>query len=188
MSLVDIAKLPTAENSAIHLHPSDNVAIARVPLAAGQKLRIDGIDIEVRDPVPAGHKVALRPIGHGESLVRYGQSIGRARSPIEAGRHVHTHNVAFEEHAFDYEFPQEERALPKPPLDMPVFLGYRREDGRIGTRNYIAVVAASNCAAHTAEEIAWSFETESLPPNVDGVVAFPHGEGCGHTIGPDTEQ
>ena len=58
----------------------------------------------------------------------------------------------------------------------------------MGTRNYIAVVAASNCAAHTAELIAHSFDGESLPPNVDGVVAFPHGEGCGHTIGPDTEQ
>ena len=58
----------------------------------------------------------------------------------------------------------------------------------MGTRNYIAVVAASNCAAHTAELIARSFEGEALPPNVDGVVAFPHGEGCGHAIGPDMDQ
>ena len=36
-------------------------------------------------------------------------------------------------------------------------MGYVREDGRVGTRNYIAVVAASNCAAHTAELIAHSF-------------------------------
>ena len=71
---------------------------------------------------------------------------------------------------------------------MPTFLGYAREDGRVGTRNYIAVVAASNCAAHTAELIAQSFDDETLPPNIDGVVAFPHGEGCGHSIGPDTEQ
>ena len=62
----------------------------------------------------------------------------------------------------------------------------RREDGRIGTRNYIAVVAASNCAAHTVELIARGFEDQALPPGVDGVVAFPHGDGCGHAIGPDT--
>jgi altronate hydrolase len=68
------------------------------------------------------------------------------------------------------------------------FEGYLREDGRAGTRNYLAVVAASNCAAHTAEQIAASFANESLPANVDGVVAFPHGEGCGHSIGPDTRQ
>ena len=64
----------------------------------------------------------------------------------------------------------------------------QREDGRVGTRNYIAIVAASNCAAHTAELVADSFAGETLPPNVDGVVAFPHGEGCGHSIGPDTDQ
>ena len=67
-------------------------------------------------------------------------------------------------------------------------MGYPREDGRVGTRNYIAVVAASNCAAHTAELIARSYEGETLPPNVDGVVAFPHGEGCGHAFGPDIDQ
>ena len=58
----------------------------------------------------------------------------------------------------------------------------------MGTRNYIAVVAASNCAAHTAEMIARSFEAKHVPANVDGVVAFPHGEGCGHAIGPDIDQ
>jgi altronate hydrolase len=69
---------------------------------------------------------------------------------------------------------------------MPTFLGYVREDGRVGTRNYIAVVAASNCAAHTSELIAESFLGETLPSNIDGVVAFPHGEGCGMSIGPDS--
>jgi altronate hydrolase len=58
----------------------------------------------------------------------------------------------------------------------------------VGTRNYIAVVAASNCAAHTAELIAQSYRDEKLPANVDGVVAFPHGEGCGHAFGPDVDQ
>ena len=50
---------------------------------------------------------------------------------------------------------------PAPPKDIPMFLGYPREDGRAGTRNYIAVVAASNCAAHTAELIAASFEARA---------------------------
>ena len=71
---------------------------------------------------------------------------------------------------------------------MPTFLGYQREDGRVGTRNYIAVVAASNCAAHTAELIAASFLEEKLPPNIDGIAAFPHGEGCGMSAGADARQ
>ena len=186
--LVDIAKLPTSENSAIHLHPADNVAIARVPIPPGTDLRIDGASIVTVDSIPAGHKVALRAIAAGEMVHRYGQAIGRAKTAIEPGRHVHTHNLGFEELHLAYEFPASEAPVPEPHPGAPTFLGYRREDGRIGTRNYIAVVAASNCAAHTAELIAHSYAGEHMPPNVDGIVAFPHGEGCGHAFGPDVDQ
>ncbi|HXA51644.1 MAG TPA: UxaA family hydrolase, partial [Candidatus Acidoferrum sp.] len=86
-----------------------------------------------------------------------------------------------------YEFPTVDLPIPARSTS-PTFQGYAREDGRAGTRNYIAVVAASNCAAHTAELIARSYEDAPLPPNVDGVVAFPHGEGCGHAFGPDVDQ
>jgi len=82
--------------------------------------------------------------------------------------------------------PSGEIPLPEPARE-PVFLGYARRDGRAGTRNYIAVMAASNCAAHTAN---WSRGvTRGGPaPQIDGVVAFPHGEGCGHAFGPDVDQ
>jgi altronate hydrolase len=187
-TLVDISPPPTADNAALQLHPTDNVAIARVQLPAGQKVRAGASEVVLKTDVPAGHKIALAPIRAGADVLRYGQIIGRAARAIEPGEHVHTHNVSFEEIAFDYELPAGERAIPPARADAPVFQGYRREDGRVGTRNYIAVVAASNCAAHTAELIAASYAGETLPPNVDGVVAFPHGEGCGHSIGPDTEQ
>jgi arabinonate dehydratase len=186
--LLEIAKLPTAENSAIHLHPSDNVAIARVPIPTGAELRVDGVSLTTSDAIPAGHKVSLRRIAPGEMLLRYGQAIGRAKVAVEPGQHVHTHNLSFEELHLNYEFPGTETPWPKAPAKGPSFLGYVREDGRVGTRNYIAVVAASNCAAHTAESVARSYEGETLPPGVDGVVAFPHGEGCAHSVGPDLDQ
>ena len=185
--LLDIEKLPTAENSAIHLHPTDNVAVARVAIAAGTELRVEGLPVIARDNIPAGHKVALWDIEAGEVVERYGQVIGRAKLPISAGRHIHTHNLAFEELQLEYEFPTGETPA-APRKEGPTFMGYVREDGRVGTRNFIAVVAASNCAAHTAELIARSFEGETLPYNVDGVVAFPHGEGCAHAMGPDVDQ
>ncbi|HTS28326.1 MAG TPA: altronate dehydratase family protein [Bryobacteraceae bacterium] len=185
--LLDIAKLPTAENSAIQLHPSDDVAVARVPVSAGAELRVNGGRVITRDAIPAGHKVALHAIPPGAMVHRYGQTIGRARIAIQPGDHVHTHNLGFEELHLNYEFPSGETPLPEPRRG-PTFLGYQREDGRVGTRNYIAVVAASNCAAHTAETIARSYEDEPLPPGVDGVVAFPHGEGCAHSMGPDLDQ
>ena len=190
--LLDIAKLPTAGNSAIRLHPTDNVAVARVPIPAGTELSVEGLQLVAREAIPAGHKIALRDIQPGELVERYGQAIGRASQPIEAGRHVHTHNLSFEELQFDYEFPATETPVPgpagAPSRNAPTFLGYERADGRVGTRNYIAVAAASNCAAHTAEMVARSYEGQTLPPNVDGVVAFPHGEGCGHVFGPDVDQ
>ena len=185
--LVDIAKPPSADNSAILLNPADNVAVARVPIPPGTGLRIAGTPVAALDFIPAGHKIALREIPAGEMVLRYGQAIGRATEAITAGRHVHTHNLAFEELRFAYEFPSADAPIPSPRPGAPSFQGYLREDGRVGTRNYIAVAAASNCAAHTVEAIARSYESETLPAGVDGVVAFPHGDGCGHAAGPDVK-
>jgi altronate hydrolase len=191
MPFPELIQLPTAENAVIHLHPDDNVAIARTPVSEGQALRDPAArwSVVTRQAVPAGHKVAIRPIAAGEYVVRYGQRIGPARVAIAPGDHVHTHNLAYEELARNYDFPTEDRgATPPSASSVPTFLGYLREDGRAGTRNYIAVVAASNCAAHAAEWIAETYRGASLPEGVDGIVAFPHGEGCGHSIGPDTLQ
>ncbi len=186
--LYEIESPPTQQNATILLHPNDNVAIARAPLAPGQQVEAGGRAIAVRRAVPAGHKVAIRAIAPGEAVYRYGHPIGIAKAPIEAGDHIHTHNLGFEEEHGTVEDLSPAPASRSVPSNPATFLGYARPDGRVGTRNYIAVVAASNCAAHTAELIAGSFAGEKLPSNVDGVVAFPHGEGCAHTIGPDTEQ
>ena len=188
MSLIDILPPPTEENAALLLHPGDHVAIARVALAAGQTIRPGGIPVVLKHAIPAGHKTAIRPIAQGDEVLRYGQVIGRATAAVAPGEWVHTHNLAFEEGARSYVFPEGDIAPPAPPEQMPSFLGYPRADGRAGTRNYIAVVAASNCSAHVVDLIAASYSAQSLPENVDGVVAFPHGDGCGHSIGPDTDQ
>jgi altronate hydrolase len=185
--LLDIANPPTPENSAIHLHDADNVAVARVPISAGTALLVDGVPVVAREAIPAGHKIAIAAIPPGEIVLRYGHAIGRAREPIPPGSHVHTHNLAFEDLLRQYDFPSADLPVPDR-RDTPTFFGYLREDGRVGTRNYIAVVAASNCSAHTAGRIAESYLGETLPPNVDGVVAFPHGDGCGHAPGADMDQ
>src|SRR5581483_109616 len=186
--LYEIADPPTAGNSVILLHPRDNVAIARYALSAGREVHTGGFQLFTRDTIPAGHKMALRHISKGESVFRYGNVIGFALQAIEAGEHVHIHNLGYQDldlSAADIGSDvQQVNAAP----GKRTFRGFPRRDGRVGTRNYVAVVAASNCAAHTAELIAASFANEALPANVDGVVAFPHGEGCGMAIGPDTEQ
>src|SRR5258707_3030459 len=127
--LFEILNVPSAENSAIHLHPTDNVAVARVPIPAGADLVIEGMPVRTIDAIPAGHKVALWDIAPGEVVERYGQMIGRAKQPIASGQHIHTHNLAFEELELAYEFPVGETAMPARATS-PTFQGYAREDGR----------------------------------------------------------
>lgn len=186
--LYDIENPPSATNAVIVLDPNDNVAIARLSLPAQQPLEASGVTVLTRAAIPAGHKVALRRIPAGEAVYRYGNVIGFASETIEPGQHVHVHNLAFKELDGAEVVPAERPARTMRRAETKTFLGYARTDGRVGTRNYVAVVAASNCAAYTSELIAESFADEVLPDNFDGVVAFPHGEGCAQAIGPDTDQ
>jgi altronate hydrolase len=188
MSLLRIRPAATAESSAIQLHPSDNVAIALGSLSPGAKILIGGSEITVQSSISQGHKIAVLDIAAGEAVIRYGCSIGTASSHIGVGSHVHTHNLEFASSGELAAAPQAERALPSIPTSVPTFPGYARPDGSAGTRNYVAIAAVSNCAAHAAERIAAHFAGRALPSGVDGVVAFPHGEGCGHSVGPDTRQ
>lgn len=188
MSFTGITPEATPANSVILLHPGDSVAIARVGLEPGRTVVVAGRQIRVLQHIPPGHKIAVRPLSPGEDVFRYGNVIGRASAAIAPGEHVHLHNLSFDEGARAYQFPAAEQSLPAPPSEMPVFQGYPRPGGRAGTRNYIAVAAASNCSSHAAQLLADHFRRQTLPAGVDGVVAFPHADGCGHSIGPDTEQ
>jgi len=185
--LFEIQPATTASNAVILLHSRDNIAIARTPLSVGQAVEIGDSLVTVTQSIPAGHKVASRAISEGEPVYRYGEIIGFAKRAIAPGEHVHTHNLAFTE-VDHHNIKPEPRASRKLDRSTDSFLGYARSDGRVGTRNYIAVVAASNCAAYTSELIAQSFLDESMPEGIDGVIAFPHGEGCAMAIGPDTAQ
>ncbi len=51
------------------------------------------VKLQALDAVPLGHKVALRDIKAGETILKYGHDIGRAVADIGCGRHVHTHNL-----------------------------------------------------------------------------------------------
>jgi altronate hydrolase len=63
------------------------------------------------------------------------------------------------------------------------FMGFRRPDGRVGTRNFVLIVPTSMCASHEAQQISMISEFTQYKrekfPNVDGVVAIPHNKGCG---------
>ena len=167
----------------IRLHPEDDVVIARTQLLGGTA--VEGV--VVKGLVPPGHKVAVRAIAAGAPVRRYHQIIGFASRAIAAGEHVHTHNLDMgpEKGSFarDYAFGADLK--PEPTRRHATFMGYRRADGRVATRNYIGVLSSVNCSATAARAIADHFSRQTNPaaladfPQVDGVVALTHGTGCG---------
>ncbi|MEM7231926.1 MAG: UxaA family hydrolase, partial [Planctomycetota bacterium] len=162
----------------ITLHPTDNIAIALHDLSAGAELTGG---VLTRQPIARGLKVALRPIGEGEVILRYGERIGTAAQPIAAGALVHTNEI---EASSLLEEPERHiaSAVPAKPdtIEGKTFLGYIRPDGRVGTRNYIALVSTVNCSAFVVKEAARrSAELVAEYDNVDGVFPVTHARGCG---------
>ncbi|RFU44763.1 UxaA family hydrolase [Paraburkholderia sp. DHOC27] len=169
-----------ATEPVVRLHPQDDVVIARHQLVTGVQLR-DGLT--VRGLIPAGHKLAVRAIETGAPVRRYGQIIGFASRAIEAGEHVHTHNLSMGHFDRDYAYGVDARPVEQAGKTAR-FMGIVRADGRVATRNYIGILTSVNCSATAARAIADYFRRDIHPealaafPNVDGVVALTHGQGC----------
>ncbi|NUP98787.1 MAG: altronate dehydratase [Armatimonadetes bacterium] len=176
---------------ALQLHPHDHVAVAREDLPAGLRLAAADRVIEVRQEVPRGHKLALGAVNVGAPVRKYGQIIGFATAPIAPGDWVHTHNLGFGagELQLDYAVGSEATPFPLlPAAERASFAGYQRSDGRVGTRNYLAVVSTVNCAANVAVAIARRFEgVEREHSNFDGVLPVVHKGGCGGKPGWELE-
>jgi len=166
--------------SLIRLTASDNVVVARTTIPPGTELPEEGITS--RDRIQAGYKIAARPIAANEPIVKYNVVIGFAACDIAPGSLVHSHNTTFREFARDYDYCADYKPVEMvPATERATFQGYVREDGRVGTRNYVGIASTVNCSATVAHGIADYFTAERLVdyPNVDGVVAFTHGLGCG---------
>lgn len=165
---------------AIHLHTSDNVAIAARPLQANTTIEVAGQAIHLNQPISQGHKIAVRPIPAGDRVTKYGQTIGFTTSEVQPGDWVHTHNMHAGEFQRDYAFSTEVPPDPAP-ITGRTFMGYRRPDGRVGTRNYIGIVSTVNCSASVSKYITRAFDQSILDdyPHVDGIVPLTHSTGCG---------
>jgi altronate hydrolase len=178
---------PAGATSCWRIHPDDDVAVALRALAAGERLDLGGTSLEVLHAVPRGHKLALRAIPAGHEVRKYGWPIGRATQDIDAGAHVHSHNLATQlSGPHDYGRPPpvpraEPRASPAgtpgPGFMGSRFMGYRRKDGRVATRNEIWILCTVGCVGRTATRIA-SLGSQRFAGQVDGIHAFPHQFGC----------
>jgi altronate hydrolase len=171
----------TAAPRVLRLHPDDDVLIAVDRAEPGQPLA-EGVVAQAR--IPRGHKAAARPIAAGEPVRKFGQIIGVATAAIAAGEHVHEHNLGMADFARDHAFGVEARA--PDPLPVETFEGFRRENGKVGTRNYVGILTSVNCSASVATFIAREAQRSGLLdrfPNVDGVIPLTHGGGCALDVG-----
>lgn len=176
--------MATTTFEAVLLHADDNIAVATCDLEAGDEVAAGPHTIRLREAVRLGHKFAVRPIPLGERVRKFGQVIGVSTQPVEPGGWVHSHNLSNGQLSRDYEY-----ATDIPPEPAPItgrtFMGYRRHNGKVGTRNYIAIVSSVNCSASVSKYVAQRFDKSVLGdfPNVDGVVALTHKGGCAMQYG-----
>ena len=165
----------------LRLHPEDNVVVALDVLQPGDPTAA-GVPAAAR--VPKGHKMATVPVAAGAPVMKFGQVIGFATRPIAPGDWVHEHNLGMgPDFARDYAFGEATRpGSPVPEAERATFQGFRRADGRSGTRNYLAILTSVNCSASVARFIARQVELSGIladHPHIDGVIPLVHGTGCG---------
>nr|WP_282572131.1 UxaA family hydrolase [Roseomonas acroporae] len=160
----------------MRLDPRDNVLVARHDLTAGSAIPAEGITLA--EAVPAAHKLVARPVAAGAPVLRGGVAIGLAARELAPGTLLCPGDL------LPAAPPPARAAVPPAPLPAAgraTFQGFVRADGRVGTRNTIAVIVLVNCAATAARQAADWFDAERLAafPNVDAVVPYIHETGCG---------
>lgn len=171
----------------LRVAPDDDVAVALADLAPGQRVDCGALNVRVNQAVPRGHKLALRDLAAGAPVRKYGYPIGRTRAAIAVGDWVHSHNLETAlDGTVDYRYQPAPTAVASAPDPAPVFQGYRRADGRVGTRNEIWVLCTVGCVANIARRIAQRANT-LFAGQVDGVHAFTHPFGCSQ-LGDDLDR
>lgn len=166
-------------DKAIIINPRDNVGVALSELNNGDLSN----GVTILGSIPEKHKFALVDIAEGEDVIKYGYPIGKATRNIKKGEHVHTHNLktALTESA-EYSFKGNNPYSPKE-TDL-AFMGYLRDNGKVGIRNRIFIIPTVGCANNAAKAIA---EKANKELNLkDEVLALTHPYGCSQ-LGDDAE-
>lgn len=163
----------------IQINENDNVAVALKDLGQGQTLQINGSEVEVKEDIKRGHKVAIKEMDENEHVIKYGYPIGHATKPIHPGEHVHTHNTKTNLDGIrDYQFKQK---LTENPFhnEHLTFKGFKRRNGSVGIRNELWIVPTVGCVNGVAETIIKRFEKEvgDIVP-FDNVLVLKHNYGC----------
>ena len=168
----------------IQVNPRDNVAILVNEGGLRAGTHFDS-GLVLRDDIPEAHKVALRDIQSGDTILRYGSVIGYARSDIPAGSWVHEERMQLPVPPALGDLPlATDVPAPQPPLEGYTFEGYVNADGTVGTKNILGISTTVQCVAATVNFAIKRIREEILPrfSNVDDVIPLTHNYGCGVAI------
>ncbi len=167
----------------LHIHPSDNVAVALDTLRPGEtaEASVNGEPVRVTalEEIPKGHKIALKSLETGENVIKYGFPIGHAEAAIPAGSWIHSHNLKTNLSGM-LEYKYEPDLTPYPFFSEgkeATFQGYVRSDGQVGIRNEIWIINTVGCVNEIASELAREANIR-FKGRVDGFYTFTHPFGC----------
>ncbi len=162
----------------IKINPIDNVIIALKDFSEGDTISIDQMDLKLVNDIPKGHKIALAAINENENIIKYGAPIGHAIKPIQAGEHIHVHNIKTNlAGTMTYSFNQKLNEISNQQRNL-TFQGYKRSNGKVGIRNELWIVPTVGCVNGQAQQIADLFKQEVGPTDIDAVEVFKHSYGC----------
>ena len=168
----------------IRIHEDDNVAVALRPIAAGETLTVGPYEVTALEEIPQGHKFALKPIGEGEEVIKYGFRIGFAKEAVKAGGWVHVHNLRTAlGDLLEYQYEPVASGLKE--TEHAYFDGYRRPDGKVGVRNEIWIIPTVGCVNSIAQALEKKAQ-KFVKGTVEGIFSFPHPYGCSQ-MGDDQE-
>ena len=162
------------EKTYLKINPADNVAVAIMPLKAGETICVDDKEIVLKTDIPAGHKVTLKDFSEGENIIKYGYPIGHAIKAVPQGcwiceKEIKTNLAGL----LDYTYNPVSVSLDIPKENL-TFKGFRRKNGDVGVRNEIWIIPTVGCVNGIVNQLAEALRKETNTEGVDAIVAFPH--------------
>jgi len=144
------------QKKVLKLDSKDNVLIALTDLRKGEQVSFNSQTYTLESDVPAKHKFATEDLAAGARIIMYGVLVGKAMEPIRRTRNIHHEAAAFQEKMDEYRWTPPDASRWK----QREFLGYRRSDGQVGTRNYWIVVPLVFCENRNIAVLKQAFEEE----------------------------
>lgn len=173
------------QNNILKVHEDDNVAVSIIEEGL-KKGEILDKDITLLDDIPFGHKIALTDLKKNDPIIRYGTIIGYAADDINIGQWVSEQLTQLVEPIELDKLPMatKKNIISRNANKKYTFMGYKNEDGTVGTKNILGILPTVQCVAGTANKVVAHLKQEYLPkyPNVDDIVALNHTYGCGVAI------